>query len=208
MKHPLLLLLIIPSFLASCDFWGNSPASLATDSVNVCFNDSDTVYFGYAGMECSDSILDFIVPGQDPVKYNIIEARKRGNITGAFVNGDRIAIQLSRDGKEVEFALDLSSLIGSWTKKYVESDTDSVRFMLSQDGSAASLSRTKDRKFLNKWDIKEGKLVITKSGFGTSVEKRKLYYDTLNIVSLSQDSMVLSNDTGRYVFQKYINKKR
>ena len=63
---------------------------------NFLFN-GNSVETGYAGSECTDSILDFIKPGEDPQHYNIIQARKHGAIIGNFDTGDQVAIVLSED---------------------------------------------------------------------------------------------------------------
>ena len=60
--------------MISCGGKTHAPA-LKSDSTEISFSNCDSVETGYAGSECTDSILDFIKPGEDPQHYNIIQAR-------------------------------------------------------------------------------------------------------------------------------------
>ena len=93
--------------MISCGGKTHAPA-LKSDSTEISFSNGNSVETGYAGSECTDSILDFIKPGEDPQHYNIIQARKHGAIIGNFDTGDQVAIVLSKDKKRVVRAVDLS----------------------------------------------------------------------------------------------------
>lgn len=203
MKRILYIIPILLSGLVSCNYWDGHSLPQDTDSVEVTFSDSGTVVFGYAGMDCNDTLLDLIVPGRNPALYNILELKERGKITGSFATGDRIAVELSSDRKKVTNAIDLSSLIGTWNGEKEENDSNAVSFMLAQDGTATALYRPEDNLVMKKWDIRGGKLVITKSGWGKM--ERKQYYDTLEICNITQDTMTVCKNSGsRYTRLKFI----
>ena len=81
----------------SCGNSDKSKADILQDSTEVKFSKNDTVVFGLAGAEGTDSILDLIVPGKDPQHFDIVEAKKLGNIIGNFDVGNQIAVVLSSD---------------------------------------------------------------------------------------------------------------
>ena len=51
--------------MISCGGKTHAPA-LKSDSTEISFSNGNSVETGYAGSECTDSILDFIKPGEDP----------------------------------------------------------------------------------------------------------------------------------------------
>ena len=156
---------------------------------------------GYAGSECTDSILDFIKPGEDPQHYNIIQARKHGAIIGNFDTGDQVAIVLSEDKKRVVRAIDLSSLIGRWLTGDSIGDPAATGFTLGEDGYAGTITTKPERLRYKSWDIKNAKLVLTKCN--AMLAHPVLYYDTFNIVSLEQDTLFLRPE-GKWTKTKYV----
>ena len=135
----------------SCGNSDKSKADILQDSTEVKFSKNDTVVFGLAGAEGTDSILDLIVPGKDPQHFDIIEAKKIGNIIGNFDVGNQIAVVLSSDRKQVVKAIDISSLVGRWIKDGIESDSVAEGFSLSADGSAGTIARNSSNMVYTKW---------------------------------------------------------
>lgn len=159
------------------------------DSAEVSFSEGDSVYYGYAGAECTDSVLDFIQPGNDPVHYQILEARQKKNVIGNFLTGDRVAVVLSSDKKHVVRAIDMSSLIGRWLTGDSIDDPAAHGFNLGEDGYASTISRHPEKMRYKRWDIRSARLVLTKSD--PMMPHPVNYYDTFNIVSLEQDTLEL-----------------
>lgn len=184
----------------SCGNKSHTPA-LKGDSTEISFSNGDSVETGYAGSECTDSILDFIKPGEDPQHYNIIQARKHGAIIGNFDTGDQVAIVLSEDKKRVVRAIDLSSLIGRWLTGDSIGDPAATGFTLGEDGYAGTISQKPERLRYKSWDIKSAKLVLTKCD--GMLSHPVMYYDTFNIVSLEQDTLFLRPE-GKWTRTKYV----
>ncbi len=186
--------------MISCGGKTHAPA-LKSDSTEISFPNGDSVETGYAGSECTDSILDFIKPGEDPQHYNIIQARKHGAIIGNFDTGDQVAIVLSEDKKRVVRAIDLSSLIGRWLTGDSIGDPAATGFTLGEDGYAGTITTKPERLRYKSWDIKNAKLVLTKCD--AMLAHPVLYYDTFNIVSLEQDTLFLRPE-GKWTRTKYV----
>ena len=130
--------------MISCGGKTHAPA-LKSDSTEISFSNGDSVETGYAGSECTDSILDFIKPGEDPQHYNIIQARKHGAIIGNFDTGDQVAIVLSEDKKRIVRAIDLSSLIGRWLTGDSIGAPAATGFTLGEDGYAGTITTKPER---------------------------------------------------------------
>lgn len=187
----ILLLTAAFAFAASC---GRNAGAVAAggDSTEVSFSHgADSVVWGYAGTESSDTLLDFIVPGSDPQFYDIRAARRSGGLVGDFLAGDRVAIVLAQDGKTLVRAIDVSSLTGKWMSV---SDTDSLGrslhgLQLGEDGSATEIASRPSHEPYRKWDLRDGRLVLGKAGLAG--KDTLMRYDTLRIMSLSGDTLTL-----------------
>ena len=178
----------------SCGGKTSNP-TLKSDSTEISFSNGDSVETGYAGSECTDSVLDFIKPGEDPQHYNIVQARKRGTIIGNFETGDQVAIVLSEDRKRVVRAIDISSLIGRWLTGDSIGDPAATGFTLGEDGYAGTIAHEPERIRYKSWDIKSAKLVLTKCD--AMLARPVMLYDTFNIVSLEQDTLFLRPEGSR-----------
>ena len=181
------------------------PASSNSDTTEVSFATGDSVLYGYAGAECSDSMLDLIQPPADPKHFSVVKARRRGRIIGNFLTGDRITITLSPDGKNVERAIDLSSLIGRWVTGDSIGDPASHGFSLGEDGHASNISTKLQSTRYRNWNINTGKLVISKSELADTLNKTPLLGDTFDIISLVGDTLILkSRDSIGFHTNKYV----
>ncbi len=195
---------IAPGVLLSCGEAGRESAAYEKDSTQVTFSSADTVVYGLAGAEGTDSVLDLIQPGEDPKHFDIVGARKRGNIIGNFDVGDQVAVVLSVDKKRVVKAIDLSSLVGRWIKESSDSDSVATGFSLGSDGSAGTISRGGTNMFYKKWSIFNANLVLMKQNIFNSKEKPG--YDTFDIVRLQEDTLIL-RQYGQKKPTKYIYKE-
>lgn len=189
----------------SCGNSDKSKADILQDSTEVKFSKNDTVVFGLAGAEGTDSILDLIVPGKDPQHFDIVEAKKLGNIIGNFDVGNQIAVVLSSDRKQVVKAIDISSLVGRWIKDGIESDSVAEGFSLSADGSAGTIARNSSNMVYTKWKISDANLVLAKQNIFQKDAKPEC--DTFDIVSLQGDTLLLGQPGQekpiKYVYKEY-----
>ena len=186
--------------LHACGGKTGSP-QMKPDSTEVSFGENDSVVYGYAGAECTDSVLDLIQPPGDPQHFSILKARERGHVVGNFRTGDRVAVVLSHDRKRVVRAIDISSLVGRWITGDSIGDPQAHGFNLSEDGYASAISQKIGKLRYRKWNILGGQLVLEKCD--AMLAHPVMYYDTLEIVSLEADTLVLrakgENDAARYV---------
>lgn len=193
----------------ACKSDASGPQVLGGDSAEVSFSEGDSVYYGYAGAECTDSVLDFIQPGNDPVHYQILEARQNGNVIGNFLTGDRVAVVVSSDKKHVVRAIDMSSLIGQWLTGDSIGDPAAHGFNLGEDGYASTISSQPVKMRYRRWDIRSARLVLTKND--PMVPHPVNDYDTFNIISLEQDTLVLrlrhTTEKVKYVKKPAVGKR-
>ncbi len=190
MQKPILILIsfVLTTVIISCGEKTAAPI-IKGDSTEISFNEGEIVETGYAGSECTDSVLDFIKPGEDPQHYNIVQAKKRGDIIGNFETGDQVAITLSQDRKRVVRAIDISSLVGRWLTGDSIGDPAATGFTLGEDGYANTITQKPVRMRYKNWDIKNAKLVLTKCDAMSA--HPVMHYDTFNIVSIKQDTLLL-----------------
>lgn len=159
------------------------------DSTSVSYSSSDSVLYGYAGMNCNDSTIDFIAPGSDPVEYKILKTKARGNIIGSFETGDKVAIVLSENNEKIAKAVDISSLAGQWLEADSADTPNKYGFVLNDDGSASTINNRRERLRYTKWDIYNANIVLTKQN--SMLQKPVEYRDTFDIKSLINDTLVL-----------------
>jgi len=76
----------------------------------------DSTIYGLACDGCTDSVLVLLpYSGGDPVEYNIIEAMKNRRVFGRPQIGDKIALLVSKDKKNVaDVVVDVEELKGQW----------------------------------------------------------------------------------------------
>lgn len=142
MKHTAIYMFIVAAVISMVGCGGKTDSQqLRGDSTEVSFSEGDSVVYGYAGSECTDSVLDLIQPPEDPQHFSTVKARRNGNIIGNFLTGDRVAVVLSADKKRVLRAIDISSLIGRWVTGDSIDDPASHGFNLSEDGYASTISK-------------------------------------------------------------------
>ncbi len=190
MKHTAIYMFVVAAVVSLIGCGGKTdPQQLKSDSTEVSFSEGDSVVFGYAGSECTDSVLDLIQPPGDPQHFSTVKARRNGNIIGNFLTGDRVAVVLSADKKKVLRAVDISSLIGRWVTGDSIDDPAAHGFNLSEDGYASTISRKMDKLQYKSWDIRSARLVLTKCD--GMLANPVMYYDTLDIISLESDTLVL-----------------
>ena len=196
--------------VVSCSDGAGGGAVSEQDSAEVSFLPSDSVVYGLAGSECTDSVLDFIQVGQDPKFFDIIEARKLGNIIGDFETGDHVAVVFSADKKQVVKAVDISSLVGRWVKDSVDTDSLAVGFSLFSDGSAGSISHPNSGQHYTGWTVADANLVLTRREIMNNEAKPE--YDTFFIVRLQKDTLVLrrlgEREAIKYVYKEFTENEK
>lgn len=77
----------------------------------------DKTLYGLACDDCSDSIVVFLPnDGGNPIRLNIVNARKNNKVFGTLNIGDEIAILLNPNNKkEAILVIDLEQMKGTWT---------------------------------------------------------------------------------------------
>ncbi len=87
--------------------------SSAADTLTIT---GDSTTYGLACEGCSDSVI-YLLPedGSDPVKYNIIDAKRAGKVHGDISTGDWIClVQNAKDSTVADMVIDLDELKGIW----------------------------------------------------------------------------------------------
>lgn len=75
----------------------------------------DSTLYGLACDGCNDSVI-VLLPFDlsDPQTFDVIEAWKKHKIFGMPKIGDKMAVILSADKKQVEMVIDMDRLVGTW----------------------------------------------------------------------------------------------
>lgn len=78
--------------------------------------DGDSTIYGLACEGCSDSVVVLLPEdGSDPVTYNIINAKRKGNVLGKLQIGDRIGVVTNKNNRHVaDIVVDIDRLEGIW----------------------------------------------------------------------------------------------
>ncbi len=118
-KISLALIALTLAIAAACG--GKSETNFILDSKNGPSTDElklkgDKTVYGLACDGCNDSVV-VLLPndGSDPVRYNVIEATRRGKIMGQLKIGDWIGVVLNpADSTVADLVIDLDQLKGIW----------------------------------------------------------------------------------------------
>ena len=100
---------------------------------------NDSLCYGFACDGCSDSVVVFLPDSiSDPVSYDIMRAFRRHQVYGNPSVGDKLALYLSPDGKEVLQVVDIDALKGTWV--YQVYPQPRVRHHTNEDGEEVKLT--------------------------------------------------------------------
>lgn len=94
---------------------GTKGAKLGASTDELKLSGDKTVY-GLACDGCTDSVV-LLLPndGSDPIRFNVIEATRRGKIMGQLKVGDWIGVVTNKDDSTVaDMVIDLDQLKGIW----------------------------------------------------------------------------------------------
>ena len=93
---------------------GADNANLAISQVAKA--EGDKAIYGLACMGCTDSVV-VILPntGGDPVRYNVLDAMRRGKVFGDIETGDWICVMPSKEKNRALCVVDLDKLKATWT---------------------------------------------------------------------------------------------
>lgn len=158
---PIIFMLVLSNVILSCGNNSMKNATLQQDSAKVTFTGISNVVYAHAGADSTDTTLDVIPMGKDPIQFNDVDAKKKGDLLGFFDTGDRIAVALSNDGKQLLKAVDITSFVGRWITGDSLSDINAKGFNLNADGSSNTIShRPQDENYTN-WNIVDIDLKLT-----------------------------------------------
>lgn len=103
-------------FVVACGKSGEvKPSSEGKLTKDLQLSDDQTVY-GLACDGCTDSVV-YLLPndGSDPIRYDIIDAKRHNRIIGKLKIGDWIGVVLNREDTTVaDMVIDLDQLKGTW----------------------------------------------------------------------------------------------
>lgn len=91
----------------------DSKHGLSTDEMRL---PGDKTVYGLACDGCTDTVV-VLLPndGSDPIRYNVIEATRRGRVLGSLKVGDWIGVVLNKkDSTVADMVIDLDQLKGIW----------------------------------------------------------------------------------------------
>ena len=94
---------------------GTNGAKLGASTDELKLSGDKTVY-GLACDGCTDSVV-LLLPndGSDPIRFNVIEATRRGKIMGQLKVGDWIGVVTNKEDSTVaDMVIDLDQLKGIW----------------------------------------------------------------------------------------------
>lgn len=173
------------SFLLACTGGKqNSCEENVKDSIAEAL--PDTAFYGHLGEGTGMSCLELVTDGGDTLVLNKTDERTGtlGRILGEIANyTDRYAITTCDDNQSVSVALNISQLL----QKNWQSDVDGQSgFRLEADGKAYPIS---EKQMYKEWSLYNCNLVLTQ-------KDESMKSDTLTVLELSPDSLVLQNPQG------------
>ena len=145
--------------------------------------EGDTTVFG----ECVDAAmnsLSLLTSAGDTIEYIFSSEEGDADVQGGQFMGDKMAV-IGYETAEANVArkvVNLTSLMGRW----VSLDKN---FEIKEGGVVESSVAAESNPYTS-WKIFNGRLILSK--------------DTFDIVSLSQDSLLLENDNGIYAYKRQL----
>lgn len=116
-KNLILSAALLAAVMASCGGGGTSTGvsgkGPSTDELRL---PGDKTVYGLACDGCTDSVV-LLLPndGNDPIRYNVIAASRRGKIMGQLKVGDWIGVVVNeQDSTVADMVIDLDQLKGIW----------------------------------------------------------------------------------------------
>lgn len=170
-----------------------------SDSVTTIL--PDTAFYGHIGESTGMSVLEFITENGDTLILNKTdeETGNPGQILGDIRNyTDQYAIIRNNNLQSIRIALNITQLIQEW-----QSSTDPLHgFQLHADGKAKALSSAQFK--YNQWSLYNCRLVLLKEFEGEHGSETQS--DTMDILELSADTLVLQNSKTNSIEKFYHNK--
>ena len=174
--YPLLSMAVAASLLAGCT-GGQQSKDYMEENDSVTVYPPDTAFYGHLGEGTGMSSLELITDDGDTLALNKTNEKtgEPGRILGEIANyTDQYAITTCDDNQR------------KW-----QSDTDKQHgFQLEMNGKARSLA-TGPYKY-NQWSLYNCKLILLRESEG--VHGAETRNDTLDILKLTPDSLVLQNN--------------
>lgn len=247
-------------FCVAMSFIGCGHKHPEASTIITTQNDSvvgDSMFYGLACEGSTDSVL-IVYPtsGDDPVKFNIIDAKEDGKIIGKITVGDWIGVVVDpKDKTTALMVINLDLIKATWTypvmptfkelshlsprmQKRMESMAlqeipDSMKalylvpreygFTLKRNHKAQAVGRIfaagaddadspveyPEVKNYHSWYPWNGHVILVSGGKtimnNKVIDEKPLVYDTLNFVSLDDDSLIVKIRGVRYGFHRMTN---
>lgn len=174
----------------------------ATDSAAAY--PADSALYGHLGEETGMSCIQLITENGDSLTLNKTDENtgEDGLILGEIANyTDRYAVIMTPDSQSVKTALNINQLASNW--KSVTNPSDGFRLFLN--GQVQAIDHKANYKY-NKWELYNCRLVLMKETNGQNdAETRN---DTLDILSLSLDSLCVRHSSDQKVEKFYSIKEK
>ena len=198
MRKTMLLALgaIIVMGFAAC---GNKQQQQPQASSDTTLVDSskikDVTIFGLCGENAAMNSLQLMTDMGDTICLNIEEARENNQVFGNYAPGDRLAILISPDYKNVKMVINESVLMGTWMMPNPIDGSDEVGISIKDGGIAESVQQSSN--YYKTWKIIDGKLELTLVREGGGDQQETAWY---TIDKLDADSLVFHDSDDRFEY--------
>lgn len=155
----------------------------------------DVTIFGLCGENAAMNSLQLMTDMGDTICLNIEEARDNNLVFGNYAPGDRLAILISPDYKNVKMVINESVLMGTWMMPNPIDGSDEVGISIKDGGIAESVQQSSN--YYKTWKIIDGKLELTLVREGGGDQQETAWY---TIDKLDADSLVFHDSDDRFEY--------
>lgn len=198
----LLAIISVAVMMGSC---GNKEKS-QQQSVDKDMVDSESLkpvsVYGTCGPGSAMNTLQIISDSGDTLNFSLSGSRDSLKILGGYDSGDRMALMLSPDKKNVRIAINETTLLGDWWQPNPIDGTAYMGIRFKDGGSAESLDQ--NGIVYKAWRIIDGNLLLTCYREGGTEEDET---DTYTITKLDGDSLVFGNGDDVYEYGRKHTRK-
>ena len=155
----------------------------------------DVTIFGLCGENAAMNSLQLMTDMGDTICLNIEEARENNQVFGNYAPGDRLAILISPDYKNVKMVINESVLMGTWMMPNPIDGSDEVGISIKDGGIAESVQQSSN--YYKTWKIIDGKLELTLVREGGGDQQETAWY---TIDKLDADSLLFHDSDDRFEY--------
>lgn len=145
----------------------------------------DVTIFGLCGEGSAMSTLELMTDMGDTLHLSLEDAKENNQVFGSYAPGDRMAVVISPDYKNVKTVINESVLMGNWMMPNPIDGSSEVGIRIKDGGIAESIEQSSI--IYKTWKIVDGKLEITLVREGGGDEEETNWY---TIDKLDGDSLI------------------